>query len=142
MAEKNANSWRGRYNWNRANCSAVSTASDPAIPYLFRSGLWRWVSLWSCQTVVRLRRWLHARLQQGLASSGHLDLGQPRQPGTCDTHPNTARSCSLKVARKVHSTLCTAKCTLGQSCETPAVHKTQNTVHFSPNTPSSIPCML
>ena len=140
MPEKNANSWGGRNNWNRATCSsAVSTASDPAIPYLFRSGLWRWVSLWSCQTVVRLRRWLHARLQQGLASSGHLDLGHASRGHAILTptlHHAVAHS-KLHARCTVHFVLQSTK-----SLETPAVHKTQNTVHFSPNRASSIPCML
>ena len=135
--------------WNRAAAAAAcSVSKQQNRKHLIQqashicSGRWC-ASLWSCQTVVRLRSWLHARLQQLLASSGHLDLGH--QPGTCDTpQPNTA---SWNVACNAHTgekaVQYTLYCTLGKPMQYMTPHYTVYVLHilFTPNM-ASIPRML
>ena len=97
------------------------------------------------QTVVRLRSWLHARLQQLLASSGHLDLGCRHQPGHAILTPTLHLACNLHTVQyTLYKLYCSTLGTLGQSRETRAVHKRQPQLYTShPTRPTaSIPCML
>ena len=102
--------------------SHICSAVDAAAAWLVCGGV--------VQTVVRLRSWLHARLQQLLASSGHLDLGCRQHPGHAILAPALLHllACNLHT---VQYTLYRLYCSTLYTG--PVYGNTASTVRFTPN---------